>query len=121
MEHNGDVYSCDHFVYPEYHLGNILSTPLAQMVGSNRQVAFGNSKRGTLPQYCIHCDYRFACNGECPKHRFMLTPDGEPGLSYLCNAYKEFFAHVHPYMQIMADELMAQRPPANVMEWARNN
>lgn len=117
VEHNGDVYSCDHFVYPEYKLGNIREDALLEMVKSSRQRKFGAEKLNHLPQYCIECDYRFACHGECPKHRFEITPNGEPGLNYLCKAYKKFFAHVHPYMQFMADELAAHRPPANVMRW----
>lgn len=119
IEHNGDVYSCDHFVYPEYILGNIKNTPLKDMARSAPQYAFGRSKLTSLPNYCIQCEYRFACHGECPKHRFETTPDGEPGLNYLCQAYKMFFSYVHPYMQYMGDELAQQRPPANVMQWAR--
>jgi uncharacterized protein len=119
IEHNGDVYSCDHFVYPEYSLGNINQTSLKSLARSETQKAFGQSKLSGLPNYCIRCEYRFACHGECPKHRFDTTPDGEPGLNYLCKAYKMFFSHVHPYMQYMGDELAAQRPPSNVMQWAR--
>lgn len=119
VEHNGDLYSCDHYVYPEYLLGNIQDTSLVNMVSSDDQYRFGMRKLNSLPSVCIECDYRFACHGECPKHRFISTPDGEPGLSYLCAAYKKFFAHVHPYMQFMGDELAANRPPANVMVWAR--
>ena len=119
MEHNGDAYACDHFVYPEYLLGNIRSKHIGQMIATDRLVIFGEAKRDLLPQYCKQCDYRFACHGECPKHRFMQTPDGEPGLSYLCSGYRKFFAQVHPYMQFMADELQAQRSPANVMEWVK--
>jgi uncharacterized protein len=120
MEHNGDIYSCDHFVYPQHALGNILDTSMLKLVQSEKQKTFGNNKLTTLPRYCIQCEYRFACHGECPKHRFDTTPDGEKGLNYLCRAYKKFFAHVHPYMQFMGDELASQRPPANVMHWARN-
>ncbi len=119
MEHNGDVFSCDHFVYPEYFLGNILNESLTEMAGSDRQKQFGKDKRDKLPRYCFECEYRFCCHGECPKHRFMKTPEGQEGLNYLCPAYKIFFAHVHPYMQFMADELKAKRPPANVMEWVK--
>ncbi len=117
MEHNGDLFSCDHFVYDEYRLGNIMDTSLKDMVKSERQQKFGRDKRDRLPRYCFECEYRFACHGECPKNRFMITPDGEYGLNYLCPAYKSFFSHVHPYMQFMADELKAKRAPANVMGW----
>jgi len=117
MEHNGDLFTCDHFVYPEYFLGNIMKTPLKEMAASEKQKQFGRDKRDKLPRYCFECEYRFACNGECPKHRFAVTPDGQEGLNYLCPAYKLFFSHVHPYMQFMADELKAKRAPANVMDW----
>ncbi len=119
MEHNGDMFTCDHFVYPEYFLGNILKKPLREMAVSEQQKQFGRDKRDKLPKYCFECEYRFACNGECPKHRFAITPEGQEGLSYLCPAYKLFFSHVHPYMQFMADELKAKRAPANVMEWVK--
>jgi uncharacterized protein len=117
MEHSGDLYSCDHFVYPENRLGNIMESPLAELVDSEQQKKFGADKETMLPKYCRECDVRFACNGECPKHRFLTTPDGEPGLNYLCAGYKMLFHHVDPYMQFMARELAAQRPPANVMRW----
>ncbi len=117
LEHNGDLYSCDHYVYPENKLGNIMEQPLQTLVNSAPQRRFGLDKRDSLPRYCRECDVRFACNGECPKHRFTLTPDGEPGLNYLCESYKMFFHHVDPYMKFMANELRHQRPPANVMSW----
>ncbi len=120
MEHNGDLYSCDHFVYPEYHLGNIREKGLVDMVASGRQIQFGKDKRDTLPRYCFECDVRFACHGGCPKHRTVKTPDGQPGLNWLCEGYKMFFAHVKPYMDFMANELVKERPPANVMQWARS-
>jgi uncharacterized protein len=120
MEHNGDIYSCDHFVFPEYFLGNIKDKPIIDMVKSQRQFDFGIEKRNTLPRYCLQCDVRYACHGECPKHRFILTPDGKPGLNYLCEGYKDFFHHVEPYMDFMARELKNKRPPANVMQWIRN-
>ena len=119
LEHNGDLYSCDHYVYPEYKLGNIMETPLRELVDSPFQRKFGADKRDTLPKYCLECPVRFACNGECPKHRFLKTPDGEPGLNYLCEGYRHFFTHIDPYMQFMANELRNQRPPANVMRWVR--
>jgi uncharacterized protein len=121
LEHNGDLYSCDHFVYPEYNLGNIMESPLSELTTSQRQIEFGIEKRNSLPRYCLKCDVRYACNGECPKHRFMLTPDGKPGLNYLCEGLKMFFRHTEPYMRFMADELTNKRPPANVMKWARDN
>lgn len=120
MEHNGDLFSCDHFVYPEYFLGNITKSPLIDLVKSQRQFDFGIDKRNRLPRYCLHCDVRYACHGECPKHRFLKTPDGESGLNYLCEGYKSFFQHVEPYMEFMAKELKNKRPPANVMQWIRN-
>lgn len=119
IEHNGDLYSCDHFVYPENRLGNIMENPLASLVGSPQQTKFGLDKRETLPRYCRECDVRFACHGECPKHRFIQTPDGEEGLNYLCAGYKLFFHHIEPYMCFMASELRHQRAPSNVMQWAR--
>jgi uncharacterized protein len=120
MEHNGDLFSCDHFVSTEFHLGNIISEPMAGLVSLQRQFDFGIDKRNRLPQYCLKCDVRYACHGECPKHRFALTPDGEPGLNYLCEGYRDFFHHVEPYMEYMAKELSHRRPPANVMQWIRN-
>jgi uncharacterized protein len=117
IEHNGDIYSCDHFVYPEYKLGNILDNPLEYLVNSDQQFKFGEDKASTLPNYCISCEVRFACNGECPKHRFIKTPDGEDGLNYLCAAYKQFFSHIDPYMKYIAGELRNERSPANVMKW----
>jgi serine-type anaerobic sulfatase-maturating enzyme len=119
IEHNGDLYSCDHFVYPENKLGNIMESPLSSLVNSTRQHKFGQDKLDTLPRYCRECDVRFACNGECPKHRFIRTPDGEDGLNYLCAGYKRFFHHIDPYVRFMAGELQQGRAPANVMEWVR--
>jgi uncharacterized protein len=116
MEHTGDVYSCDHFVYPENKLGNIAESDLRAIVGSAKQERFGLDKRESLPRMCRNCDVRFACNGECPKHRFATTPDGEYGLNYLCAGYKHFFHHIDPHMQFMAAELRAGRPPANIMK-----
>lgn len=117
IEHCGDVYSCDHFVYPQNKLGNIVESPLQSLVDSEQQLEFGQAKETTLPRYCRECDVRFACNGECPKHRFITTPDGEAGLNYLCAGYKIFFHHVDPYMRFMARELAQERAPANVMRW----
>ena len=115
MEHNGDVYSCDHFVFPRYRLGNIHSDTVISMMGSERQLKFGAAKSATLPRQCRECRWQFACHGECPKNRFATTADGEPGLNYLCEGYRKFFAHVAPYMDFMKKELEAKRAPANVM------
>lgn len=117
MEYNGDVYSCDHFVFPEYKLGNIRTHTLIEMMFSERQQKFGNDKFEKLPKQCRDCKYLFACNGECPKNRFALTADGDPGLNYLCAGYHKYFEHVAPYMDFMANELKNQRPPANVMNY----
>ena len=121
IEHNGDLYSCDHYVYPENKLGNIMSDLLSNMVDSGKQTKFGLDKKMNLPNYCKNCEYLFACNGECPKHRFIKTPDGENNLNYLCSGYKYFFSHIDPYMNFMANELLNKRPPANVMKWAKEN
>jgi len=120
LEYNGDLYSCDHFVYPEYFLGNITKSSLVDMAKSQRQFDFGIDKRNKLPGYCLKCDVRYTCHGECPKHRFMFTPGGKPGLNYLCEGYKLFFKHTEPYMEYMAKELKNKRPPANVMSWIKN-
>ena len=103
VEHNGDVYSCNHFVEPQYLLGNICRTHLLQIVSSDAQHRFGADKRDRLPRYCRECAVRFACHGECPKNRFVKTPDGEPGLNYLCAGYKAFFTHIDRPMRLMAD------------------
>ncbi|MGE5357987.1 MAG: anaerobic sulfatase maturase [Bacteroidales bacterium] len=118
IEHNGDVYSCDHFVRSTHRLGNILDSPLDALAESEFQVAFGEAKEQALPEYCRQCDVRFACHGECPKNRFATTPQGEPGLNYLCAGYRMFFRHIDPFMHFMAGELRHERPPANVMAWA---
>ena len=115
IEHNGDLYSCDHYVYPRYKLGNIMNSSLGQLVTSPEQIKFGNDKADTLPQYCRKCEVKFACNGECPKHRFTRTPDGEEGLNYLCPSYKKFFNHVDPYMKTMASLLQSRQPAAAIM------
>lgn len=115
LEHNGDLYSCDHYVYRDYLLGNILDEPMIDMAGGSRQRAFGEAKETSLPRYCLECPVRFACQGECPKHRFATTPAGEPGLNYLCPAYRRFFTHVGPYMETMAALLKQRRAPAEIM------
>ena len=119
IEHNGDLYSCDHFVYSDYRLGNVHHESIRDMVASPQQTKFGQDKKDALPQYCIECDFRFACNGGCPKHRFTKTPRGEDGLNYLCKGYKMYFGHVDPYMRFMANELRHGRPATGVMEWAQ--
>jgi uncharacterized protein len=115
LEHNGDLYACDHFVEPRCQLGNVLETPLVELVGSEQQRRFGLAKRDGLPRVCRECEVRFVCHGGCPKNRMARTPDGEPGLNTLCEGYKAFFAHVDRPMQMMRAELRAGRPPANVM------
>lgn len=117
MEFNGDVYSCDHFVFPEYKLGNIYNEPLASMMYSDKQLKFGTDKFDKLPKQCKECNVLFACNGECPKNRFTYDKYGEYGLNYLCEGFYQFFNHVAPYMDFMKKELLAKRPPANVMNW----
>jgi uncharacterized protein len=115
LEHNGDLYSCDHFVEQGYKLGNIGDTPMAELVASEQQRAFGLAKRDTLPAFCRECDVRFACHGGCPKDRFVRTPDGEPGLNYLCAGYKAFFHHVDEPMRAMSGLLRMGRAPAELM------
>jgi uncharacterized protein len=115
IEHNGDLYSCDHYVYPRYHLGNLMNQDLGAMAHSPSQLKFGSDKLDSLPQFCRECEVRFACNGECPKHRFTRTPDGEDGLNYLCPAYKKFFHHIDPHMRTMAQLLDQGRAPAEIM------
>ena len=117
MEFNGDVYSCDHFVFPEYKLGNIYNETLTSMMYSDKQLKFGTEKFDKLPKQCLECDVLFACNGECPKNRFAYDKNGEYGLNYLCEGFYQFFNHVAPYMDFMKKELLAKRPPANVMNW----
>jgi uncharacterized protein len=120
IEHNGDLYACDHYVYGKYHLGNIMNQALGEMVHSPQQEKFGSDKLDSLPQYCRKCEVRFACNGECPKHRFIRTPDGEDGLNYLCPAYKRFFNHIDPYMKTMAQLVRAGQPAASIMRILMN-
>ncbi len=115
LEHNGDLYSCDHFVEPRYYLGNINEDNLVTLVGSDQRREFGLAKRATLPRYCRECVVRFVCNGGCPKNRILHTPEGEPGLNYLCEGYKAFFGYIAPHMKLMAAELLAGRSPANIM------
>lgn len=116
IEHNGDLYSCDHYVYPRHKLGNVMNQSLGAMVNSPQQIKFGDDKFDSLPKFCRECEVRFACNGECPKHRFIQTPDGEDGLNYLCAAYKKFFNHIDPHMKTMAQLLQNDEAPARIME-----
>lgn len=115
MEANGDVYSCDHFVFPEYRLGNIRQQSLTEMLYGERQQQFGRNKRASLPRQCRECRFLFACHGECPKNRFTKDRYGEDGLNYLCQGYRQFFAHVAADMDFMKAELDAGRSPANIM------
>jgi uncharacterized protein len=115
LEHNGDVYTCDHFVEPGHHLGNLKEKGLAGLASSEQQVQFGLAKRDSLPACCYQCQVRFVCNGGCPKNRVLRTPDGEPGLNYLCEGYLDFFNYIGPAMKFILDELEADRSPANIM------
>jgi uncharacterized protein len=117
IEHNGDIYSCDHFVDRDHLLGNILEVPIIELVNNDRQRQFGRNKTEKLPKYCLECPVLFACRGECPKNRFVVTPDGEPGLNYLCEGYRMFFSHIQKPMKFMVQELTASRPPSNVMKY----
>ena len=116
LEHNGDLYSCDHFVEPTHKLGNIRETHLIQLLASPQQIKFGQDKKTTLPRYCRECEVRFACHGECPKNRFITTPDGEDGLNYLCAGYKAFFNHIDGTMKIMATLLRRGRFADEIMQ-----
>lgn len=115
MEHNGDMYSCDHFVEPDYFLGNLNDRHMMEIVSSENQIKFGTAKLDSLPGYCLKCNVRFSCNGGCPKDRFINTPDGEEGLNYLCEGYKKFFNHVNKPMQIMADLISKNRYADEIM------
>ena len=115
VEHNGDVYSCDHYMYPDYRIGNIYQDPFAEMMDSEQQRQFGENKKKSLPQYCQTCEVKFACHGECPKHRFLITPDGEPGLNYLCEGYKKYFFHIHKYMKVMVQLIENGLPTEEIM------
>jgi uncharacterized protein len=117
LEHTGDLYSCDHYVEPDYLLGNILETPMIELVASEQQRSFGRDKHDTLPRYCRECEVRFACHGGCPRNRFVQTPEGEAGLNYLCAGYKLFFRHVDQPMRIMADLLRRNRAPSEIVGW----
>jgi len=114
LEHNGDVYACDHFVYPEHRLGNLHATSLADIGHGEAAGRFGEAK-ADLPRVCRECPVKFACNGDCPKHRFIAAGEGEPGVSYLCPGYLKFFTHIGPEMERMAVLVQAGRPAAEIM------
>jgi len=116
IEHNGDVYACDHFVYPQYKLGNIMTAGLAAMVEKSLQSGFGTSKETSLPRECRECAVLAACQGGCPKHRFAITSDGEPGLQYLCVGYQHFFLHIRKYLRAMTQLLENGLPASYVMQ-----
>ena len=120
MEFNGDLYACDHFVFPEYKLGNIRYQTIFEMMFSEKQLRFGSDKRDKLPSQCLQCEFLHLCNGECPKNRILATSTGEPGLNWLCAGFKMYYRHTKPYMKFMANELFFKRPPANVMAWAKS-
>jgi len=122
MEHNGDLYSCDHFVEPKYFLGNIRDKTMTELVTNEKQRRFGQNKLEGLPRYCRECEVLFACHGECPKNRFVTTPDGEPGLNYLCAGYKAFFHHIDRPMKIMSNLLRQNRAPAEIaaINWQKD-
>jgi uncharacterized protein len=119
VEHNGDFYACDHFVNPAHRLGNIRETPLATLLDSEPQIRFGQAKRETLPRYCRECEVLALCNGGCPKDRFIRTPDGEPGLNYLCAGFKRFFTHSRPALERLAAVWRAGQPMERLMQEMR--
>jgi uncharacterized protein len=116
LEHSGDLYSCDHFVEPDFKLGNIQEQDIGQLVATDRQFKFGRDKLDALPRQCLNCKVRFSCHGECPKNRFLTTADGDDGLNYLCAGWYEFFTHIDGPMRIIASLLRAGRPAAGVMQ-----
>lgn len=115
LEHNGDLYACDHYVYPEFRLGNIVETSLTELASCREQIRFGKKKQTDLPHFCRICEFRFACNGGCPKHRISRTPDNEPGLNYFCQSFKKFFTHAGPSLQVMTNLLRQGRPASDIM------
>lgn len=119
LEHNGDLYSCDHYVFPEFKLGNILNTPLQQLVKSNKQKDFGQAKADTLTPQCQNCEWLFACHGDCPRTRFVRNPQGIIGQPYLCQGWKRYFHHIAPYMDFMKQQILHNRPASLVMDWAK--
>ncbi len=121
LEHNGDLYACDHYVYPDFRLGNIMQTPMADLVWSDRQAAFGQDKMDSLTRQCQSCTHRFACNGGCPKHRFAISRDGEAGHNYLCEAFQIFHHHAGPRLTKMARLVKLGRPAAEVNDIAERS
>jgi uncharacterized protein len=121
LEHNGDLYSCDHFVEPEYRLGNILEHPMIELINSTKQQGFGLEKRAGLPEDCRNCDVLFACHGECPRNRFVQTPNRQYFTNYLCPGYKLFFHHIDQPIRRMADLLLHGRPAADIMRIKRES
>jgi uncharacterized protein len=119
MEQNGDVYACDHYVFPAYLRGNITDNPLLELALSQEQISFGFNKHNELPSMCRSCDYLFACHGECPKNRISTTPEGEYGLNYLCPGFKHYFGHVAPFMDHMAEQIRNGKSPLSVKRYAR--
>ncbi len=120
VEHNGDVYPCDHFVYPEYRLGNITEKHISEIFKEQKRFDFGMNKRNTLPQECINCDYYQLCRGECPKHRFEKVENGEGNRNSLCDGFKIYFRHTNPYMEYMRDLLASGHPASRIIPWARS-
>jgi uncharacterized protein len=116
IEHNGDVYACDHYVYPDYRLGNVVTDDLQEMMQSAGQCAFGDAKLESLPEYCRQCSVGPACWGECPKRRFATTPDDQPGLNYLCGGYRKFFTHAMPHFEAISRLIKSGQPAAAVMD-----
>lgn len=116
IEHNGDLFACDHYVYPEFRLGNILDTPIATLASSLQQRSFGTAKQDSLPDQCRTCEIRFACQGGCPKHRFLKTSDGATGLNYYCRSMKQFMKHAGPSLMTMSRLIRAGRPAADIMQ-----
>lgn len=121
LEHNGDVYSCDHFVDPKYLLGNIHKESMIDLVSSDQQLDFGRRKQSALPNYCRECEFCFTCHGECPKNRILKTSNGEDGLNYLCKGLKDFFVHTKSQMEIMAQLLRAGRPASDIMKMQKEH
>ena len=119
MEHNGDLYACDHYVYPQFKLGNIMETPIEKLANSSEQIEFGNAKKKNLTKQCLNCDIRFACNGGCPKHRFLTSKDGEAGHNYFCRSTTHFVKHAAPTLQVMANLIRAGRPASDIMPMIR--
>ena len=121
IEHNGDVFSCDHFVDWDHYLGNVMDKPLQDMVKAPQQHKFGQDKQDQLPQYCLDCDYKWLCEGGCPKNRFIKTPGGEPGLNYLCRGYYRIFDHMDPYLRFLAQHYQQGTPLDMVMDHIREH